>query len=216
MKPKSEISDLTVQIPTKIKSRELIDDKRRQIIKRALLVFKEKGYHKTTVRDIAKAAKISMGSLYDYISCKEDILYLFYRLFIFTYYREVVSKTNGIDNPKDRLMLAYKSLLEVGFSLEDEILFGWTEVKNVSPQHLKEIIRLELDLINYFKNILEEIKARFGADIKDTTMIANCLVYWSTFGVLRRWALKPRYSNEEIIDFILNTQLKGLIPDLFD
>ncbi len=216
MKPRSKIGDLTAHIPTKIKSRELIDDKRRHIIKRALLVFKEKGYHKTTVRDIAKSAKISMGSLYDYISCKEDILYLFYKLFIFTYYQEVVSKTKNIRNPKDRLKVAYKSLLEVGFSLEDEILFGWTEVKNVNPVHLNEILRLELDLINFFKDILEEIKTQLGAKIEDTTMVANFLVYCSTFGILRRWALKPQYDNEKIIDFIMNTQLKQLIPDLFE
>ena len=216
MTSSNEISGLTVHIPTKIKSRELIDDKRRQIIRRALLVFKEKGYHKTTVRDIAKAAKISMGSLYDYISCKEDILYLFYKLFIFTYYQEVVSKTKDIRNPKDRLKLAYKSLLEVGFSLEDEILFGWTEVKNVNPEHLQEILRLEQDLITFFKDILDEVKNQFGAHIEDTTMMANFLVYGSTFGVLRRWALKPQYSNEEIIDFIMNTQLKSLIPELFE
>jgi hypothetical protein len=159
---------------------------------------------------------MSMGSLYDYISCKEDILYLFYKVFVFTYYQEVVSKTKDIRNAKERLKVAYKVLLEVGFSLEDEILFGWTEVKNVNPEHLKEILRLELNLIDFFKDILEEIKTQFGAEIEDTTMVANFLIYCSTFGILRRWALKPQYDNEKIIDFIMNTQLKQLIPDLFE
>lgn len=212
MKQKGEISDLTAHIPTRIKSQELIDDKRQKIIKRALLVFKEKGYHKTTVRDIAKAAKVSMGSLYDYISSKEDILYLFYKLFIFTYYQEVVSKTKNISNPQEKLEVAYMTLLEVGFSLQDEILFGWTEAKNMKPDHLKEIIRLELDLTDFFKKILDEIEASSGKIIGDTNMMANFLIYCSTFGILRWWALKPSYSKEEVIDFIMNTQLKQLLP----
>jgi len=147
MPRKNGINSLTAHVPTKIKTQELIDDKRKDIIKGALLVFKEKGYHKTTVRDIAKAAKISMGSLYDYISSKEDLLYLFYEVFILTYYQKVVSVTSNIRDPKKKLKVAYKTLLEVGFSLEDEVLFGWTEAKNMKEIHLKEILRLEQDLI---------------------------------------------------------------------
>ncbi|MFH0814360.1 MAG: TetR/AcrR family transcriptional regulator [Pseudomonadota bacterium] len=214
MQSSHEVGSPNSQIPTKIKSRELIDDRRKQIIKGALSVFKEKGYHKTTVRDIAKAAEISMGSLYDYISSKEDILYLFYQLFIITYYQTVVSATNNISNPVERFKVAFKTLLEVGFSLEDEILFGWTEAKNMKKSHLKEILKLELDLINYFKDILDEIQSQFPVEIEDTYMVANFLIYCSTFGILRRWVFKPHYTKEQIIDYIMNTQLKTIIPQL--
>ncbi|HNR11697.1 MAG TPA: TetR/AcrR family transcriptional regulator [Thermodesulfobacteriota bacterium] len=216
MKQKSEIGNLTTQIPTKIKSQELIDDKRQQIIKRAIIVFRQKGYHKTTVRDIAKAAQISMGSLYDYINCKEDILYLFYKHFIFTYYQEMVSRTKDISNPKKRLMVAFKTLLDVGFSLEDEILFGWTESKNMKEEHLKEILRLELDVINFFKDILDEIAATSAIKMGDTYFTANFLVYCSTFGILRNWALKPHYTKEQITNFIMNSQIMPLVSDLND
>jgi len=212
--PNYNINNLLAQIPTRIKSQERIDYKRKKIIKGALSVFKRKGYHKTTVRDIAKTAKISMGSLYDYISSKEDILYLFYIEFISAYHQEVISITNNITDPKEKLIMAYRSLLEVGFSLEDEILFGWTEAKNMKKDHLKEVLKMELGLINYFKDILEEIKERFKLEIKDTNIVANFLVYSAMFGILRRWALKLHYSNEQIIDYLLNTQLKDILPQL--
>jgi len=212
MQSKGEISSPNAHIPTKIKSQELIDDKRQQIIKGAVLVFKEKGYHKTTVRDIAKAAEISMGSLYDYINSKEDILFLFYKIFIFTYYQQVISKTKAISNPVERLKVAYKTLLEVGFSLEDEILFGWTEAKNMKKNHLQEVTKLELDLIHYFKDILNEITSQFNIDIENTNITANFLVYSATFGILRRWALRPLYSKEQLIDYLMNTNLKNIIP----
>jgi len=212
MESKKEISSPNADIPTKIKSQELIDDKRQQIIKGAVLVFKEKGYHKTTVRDIAKAAEISMGSLYDYINSKEDILFLFYKIFIFTYYQEVISKTSAISNPVDRLKVAYKTLLEVGFSLEDEILFGWTEAKNMKKSHLQEVTKLELDLIDYFKEILNDITSQFEVDIEDINITANFLIYSATFGILRRWALRPHHSKKELIDYLMNTQLQNILP----
>ena len=208
------INNLTTQVPTKIKTQEIIDDKRKDIIKAAVSVFKHKGYHKTTVRDIAKAAKISMGSLYDYISSKDDLLYLFYEIFILTYYQEVVSVTNNIKDPEKKLKVAYKTLLEVGFSLEDEVLFGWTEAKNMKKIYLKEILKLENDLINYFKGILDEIKAHGHSKIHDTGLVANFLVYSATFGILRRWVLKPLYTKEQIIAYLMNTQLKTILPHL--
>lgn len=214
MSPKNGINSLNLQIPTKIKTQDLIDDKRKKIIKGALSVFKDKGYHKTTVRDIAKSAEVSMGSLYDYISSKEDLLYLFYKVFILTYYQKVISMTNNIKDPKKKLKVAYKTLLEVGFSLEDEILFGWTESKNMKKNYLKETLKLERDLINYFKGILDELKSQKQIEVEDTNLVANFLIYSSTFGILRRWALKPYYSKEQVIDFLMNTQFKNILPQL--
>jgi len=212
MPRKIKISGLNAEVPAKIKTQEIVDPKRKSIIKGALSVFKEKGYHRATVRDIAKAAKISIGSLYDYISSKEDLLYLFYEIFILTYYQEVVAITYNIKDPVKKIKSAYKTLLEVGFSLEDEILFGWTEAKNMKKKHLKEILKLEIELVTFFKEILEEIKTKYQIKIEDTRLAANFLVYSGMFGILRRWALKPFYTPEQIINFLMETQLKPLLP----
>jgi AcrR family transcriptional regulator len=200
---------LKAPVPTKIKDGELIDEKRRRIIKGALSVFKKKGYHKTTVRDITRISQVSMGCLYDYINCKEDLLYLFFESFLATLKEKALTNKGG--NPKEKLRSAYKALLEACFSLEDEVLFGWTEAKNMKKQHLTEALKLEMDLINYFKSIMEEIKDTFKAPIADTNMAANFLVYSALFGVLRRWALNPQYSKEQIIDYLIKNQVEPLL-----
>lgn len=45
-----------------------------QVRAAALRLFKEKGYHATSMRDIAQAVGINKGSLYSYIKSKEDLL----------------------------------------------------------------------------------------------------------------------------------------------
>ena len=45
-----------------------------QVRAAALRLFKEKGYHATSMRDIANAVGINKGSLYSYIKTKEDLL----------------------------------------------------------------------------------------------------------------------------------------------
>src|SRR5258707_7995570 len=45
-----------------------------QVRAAALRLFKEKGYHATSMRDIAAEVGINKGSLYSYIRTKEDLL----------------------------------------------------------------------------------------------------------------------------------------------
>ncbi|HSM89373.1 MAG TPA: helix-turn-helix domain-containing protein, partial [Desulfobacterales bacterium] len=66
----------TATIPTQVKDPDLVERRRRQIADAAVRLFIERGFHKTTTRQIARAAGISIGSLYEYFNCKEDILYL--------------------------------------------------------------------------------------------------------------------------------------------
>src|SRR5262249_36661252 len=47
-----------------------------EIIAAAAKVFKEKGYHAATTRDIAAEVGIQQATLYYYISSKEELLYL--------------------------------------------------------------------------------------------------------------------------------------------
>ena len=48
--------------------------KRPEILKAAAKVFRIKGYHATRIQDIADALGMQKGSLYYYISTKEDLL----------------------------------------------------------------------------------------------------------------------------------------------
>ncbi|BAY21246.1 TetR family transcriptional regulator [Calothrix sp. NIES-2100] len=47
---------------------------REQILKAAMDLFLDKGYHATSIDDVAKKAKISKGLLYHYFKGKEDLI----------------------------------------------------------------------------------------------------------------------------------------------
>src|ERR1700690_2390131 len=59
--------------------RTLAEMKQRLIAERASKVLLQKGFHGTSIRDIATACDMSMGQLYHYIASKDDILYLMHR-----------------------------------------------------------------------------------------------------------------------------------------
>ena len=52
------------------------DEKLQQILKTSAKIFAEKGFHHTSVRDIARATKMSLSGLYYYFTTKEELLFL--------------------------------------------------------------------------------------------------------------------------------------------
>jgi len=55
-------------------SQETLDTKRRRIEEAARDLFIRRGFHATSMRDIARGADTSLGNLYNYYPTKEDIL----------------------------------------------------------------------------------------------------------------------------------------------
>ena len=53
---------------------EVAADRRKQILKAAVEVFAERGFHRTRVSDIAKKAGVAYGLIYHYFESKDDVL----------------------------------------------------------------------------------------------------------------------------------------------
>ena len=58
------------------KNRKLVRQQRQHIVEAAFQVFAERGYEKTTVREIAAKAGMTPGNIYRYVGSKDDILHL--------------------------------------------------------------------------------------------------------------------------------------------
>ena len=88
-------------VPSSAKDVDLIDHKHQQIVEGACRLFFKKGYHKTTIREIALASGMSMGQLYHYISSKDDVLFLIYKHMQMVWYEHLME--SGIEEIKDPL-----------------------------------------------------------------------------------------------------------------
>ncbi|HEY4055805.1 MAG TPA: TetR/AcrR family transcriptional regulator [Kofleriaceae bacterium] len=71
MNVRSEISSAPAK---RGRGRPLVDDKRRIILDAAIRVFGERGFHGTSVPDIASAAGVGTGTLYRYFEHKEGLV----------------------------------------------------------------------------------------------------------------------------------------------
>lgn len=201
-----------VRVHARVKDRQLIGEKRRKIVEGAIKVFKKKGYHKATVREIAEEAKIGLGSIYDYVKAKDDILYLFFENYVTNFFDKIKSREYGNAQPLERLEMTYRAFVETAMELEDQVMLSYTQARYVKKLYLRTILKKESEIVDYFKKILDE--ALGASTFIDTYMEANFLVYSGVFGVLRRWILRPHYDKEQIIDYLVRRQIGELIQKI--
>lgn len=195
-----------MQVQARVKDQGLIIEKRRQIIEGAIQVFKKKGYHKATVREIAREAGIGLGSIYDYVNSKDDILYLFFEDYVTTFFEKVRSRASMVADPLLRLEITFRAFVEAAMELEDQVMLSYTQARYVKRNFLKVILKKESEIVEHFREIISEL----GEGSFDAFLEANFLVFSGVFGVLRRWILNPKYHHKEIIDFLVESQIRGL------
>ena len=195
-----------MQVKARVKDQKLVGEKRRQILDGAIKVFKKRGFHKATVREIAEEARIGLGTIYDYVHSKDDLLYLFFENYATTFFEKIQSGAFQVDDPVLKLEMTYRAVVEAIMELEDQVMLAYTQARYVKKKYLKIILRRELEIIEHFQKIIEEI----GNSPRDSFLEANFLVFSSVFGVLRRWILKPRFQKKEIIEFLVQCQMKGV------
>ena len=58
----------------RVVSPDVAADRKKQILKAAVEVFAERGFHRTRVSDIAKRAGVAYGLIYHYFDSKDDVL----------------------------------------------------------------------------------------------------------------------------------------------
>ncbi len=196
---------------TIIKNKELVQKKRKQIVEGALQLFLRKGYSETTVREIANKSKISMGTLYNYINKKEDILYLAYVEMLDVIHGAILSQENKSDDPLKRLVDSLHMALDVTLrNLGDHVLILYRESAKLSKKSLKLILSNESQFVKHFENIIVEGKKVGAFRTADPRFAANIIAFLIVFGVMRKWNLK-NYTIDEIIANTMDFVLSGIL-----
>lgn len=87
-------------------------NKQAEIRKAAIHLFQQKGYHATSMQDIADAVGLQKGSLYYYISSKDDLLVMIIQEAI-AHYNARLAEIKAMALPvRERLQLAFRHHLE--------------------------------------------------------------------------------------------------------
>ena len=202
----------TREVPTQVKNPDLVERRRRQIVDAAAKLFIAQGFHKTTTRQIARAAGVSIGSLYEYVASKEDVLYLvceFIHLEVERGVAEAMQRTTG---GKEVLAEVIREYFLVCHRMSDFILLIYQETRSLPVVWRKRVLENELRITGVLVEVLAGLV--HGGDLPAMTsdkleMVAHNITVLGHMWTFRRWYLARHFSIEDYIrvqtDFIIGT-----------
>ncbi len=190
-----------------IKNGDLIDRRRKQIINGAVKVFAQKGFHKTTVREIAGAAGVTMGTMYNYVRTKEDILYICYDYISGMLQKGLEEAIDGIEDPQKELSIILRRNMDLIYEHQDAIMFLYQESSAYDHDAIRSVLSREMKYIELFEDILRRRFKGQKIDEFKLKLAADILAYTPVIVVLRRWSLTRRFKSMEkvkqgIVDFL--------------
>ncbi|MGD9106670.1 MAG: helix-turn-helix domain-containing protein [Desulfobacterales bacterium] len=190
-------------IPTQIKNPDLVAQRHLQIVDAAVQLFIEQGFHKTTTRQIARAAGFSIGSLYEYIASKEDILYLVCDAIHAEVERGVSQAMNRATGGHNPLAEVIREYFLVCNRMSDHILLIYQETQSLPPRWRKKVLENEVRITGIFMEVLAHLIS--SGDLphiseRSMELVAHNISVLGHMWTFRRWFLARHYSIEDYIE----------------
>ncbi len=200
------------EVLASVKDERLVQKRRDQMIKGAVSLFKEKGFHRTTTREIAKAAGFSIGTLYEYIRSKEDVLYL-----VCDSIYEHVSERLEQDLEQKKGTLASLKLgvghyFRVVDEMQDEVLVMYQEAKSLTKDALPYVLKKEIEMAAMFESLIVRCVENGELELseKQIELISHNIIVEGQMWAFRRWALQKLYTLDEYIELQTEQLFHGI------
>jgi len=196
------LTNRTSDVPTLVKDPDLVGRRRRQIVDAAVKLFVQNGFHKTTTRQIARAAGFSIGTLYEYVTSKEDVLYLVCDAIHAEVEAGVAEVMGQASGGWDALRGVIREYFLVCDRMSDHILLIYQETKSLTPQWQKKVLENEVRITGLFKRALEDLCSKeglAGPDDASRELIAHNIMVLGHMWTFRRWFFRRRFRIEDYI-----------------
>ncbi|GAA4476855.1 TetR/AcrR family transcriptional regulator [Rhodococcus olei] len=128
---------------------------RRVILESALRNMHERGYHGTSMRDIAAGADITVASIYHHFASKQEIL----QDIMIRTLQDVIAMTRGAllrsgGVPADQLRAVMRAWVLFHATRQSEALVGATELRSLDDQGRRLVVALRDEQESMFRDIV--------------------------------------------------------------
>lgn len=185
--------------------------KKSWILDKAGVLFWEKGYHNTGMRDIARACECKPANIYNYFKGKEDILFEVIRditeqAVMSIKFLEDDEETNPVEQLRSLIKSHFHVLMQMTRSNK---LISDTGLKDLTTDHRKEIIELRDKYDSIMRKVLRRGIESGEFSVKDE----NVIVYLLSSIIVRStiwFSPKGKYSVDEIGDMMFDFAYHGI------
>lgn len=198
------------RIKTATKNEDLVRERRELLVQAAISVFLEKGFHNATVRDIGRAARMTQGTIYNYVRSKDDILYMVCDRIVSEYQDQARQAVNTSHGPVDRVRSAVRAVSEVMYRHRREILLIYQDSHLLEPRSLRVILARVEEFIGMFERLITDAARELKIALPYPHFSANILTFLPVMIALRGWSLRKELSQEQVVEQISEFLVRGL------
>lgn len=201
-----------IHVATNVKDEHLIETRRLQIVTSAVQLFREKGFHRTTTREIAASAGFSIGTLYEYIRSKEDVLYLVCDS-IFLNVMKLVNEFPEGSDALDKLKTAIDQYYRLIDSMHEQFTIMYQETKSLPKPKMQYVLEKELEMVAIFEDLLKNCCKERKIIVSDDIIYvaAHQIVVQGQSWAFRKWALSNRFTIDQYIEYETKLLLDGIL-----
>lgn len=202
----------STSVQSSIKDATLVAKRRAQIIQSAIYLFKQKGFHRTTTREIAEQAGFSIGTLYEYVRTKEDVLFLVYEAindYVYEHLQAIIEKSEPSVTNIIAMIDHYFRLMD---EMQEEVLILYQEIKSLPTEKRDIVLQQERDMVQLFKQAIMPLVAHTFTEKEIEVIVNNIFVQGQMWG-FRRWLLQRTFTLDEYIQLQTKTILNMLHID---
>jgi AcrR family transcriptional regulator len=197
-------------VKTNTRDGALVQERRDVLIRAAIKVFIEKGFHEATVRDIGRVADMTQGTIYNYVKSKDDILYLVCDRIIAEYQLKVKKALDETADAQTQVSAALRTVARIVYEHQDEIMLIYQNSHLLDNRSRKVILARVEEFIAMFESILAKASEQTRIDFGNLHIAANIVTFLPTMIALRRWSLRDRTKPEEVIETLSTFMARGL------
>jgi AcrR family transcriptional regulator len=157
------------------------DEKLQKILKTAAKIFADKGFHKTSVRDISRATRMSLAGLYYYFRTKEELLYLIQERCFVTLLQRWEQATTAETDVRTRIRVFAENHLSFFLHNMHEMKVMAHEDESLTGEFNEKILVLKRRYVKVIMDLIAELRERRGAkgiDLRVATFSLFGMMNW--------------------------------------
>lgn len=184
--------------------------RKKQIEQEAALLFMQRGYASTSMRDLAQAVGLEAGSIYSHFKSKEHILQKICFDMANRFFAELDSIETANTNSQEKLELAIKAHIDVLTEDPAETSVFQNEWKHLKDPYLGDFIKMRKDYELRFKQIIQDGIQNQEFRAQNVTLFVATLL--TSLNHTTQWYKKGAgYSSAQIAKDLTEIFIKGLL-----
>ncbi|HSV83207.1 MAG TPA: TetR/AcrR family transcriptional regulator [Ramlibacter sp.] len=187
-----------------VEDKELVAKRRAQLVEAAIARFSELGYHSTTVKDIAVAAGVSPGLVYQYVPDKQDLLFLCLLHIAERIRSELGAAMEGVTDPLSRFKNAIEAYAKAIDTDRKALLLTYRETKSLRPEWIEHMKKTEMESVGLVSRCIDECVAAGYLAPGHTELLAYRIMFTAHAWGLKNWRLRAIVTFQQYIEYAIH------------